>query len=424
MRKTVLLLLTLAAPLAAQESFSEFELFPSEEIVGQAPQAASPEADKRSLGVSGEALSVMQDIKFSSNSAGTFDSSFIGNLMLDARLKRGVKAFANVEAVYSPDTRSTEAELREAFLDFNLDGKVYFRTGKQVLQWGRCYLWNPTDLVNAEKKPFTRKLGYRDGAYGLKAHMPFGAKYNIYAFLDTGNAAEDRDLSGALKFEFVAGRTEMAFSGWGARERHPVFGYDLSSRLGRFDLAAEVSASRRDNARYLRAAGGTLETYRKDARWPLRAAVNFGRGFRLGEFNDRLRLTAEYFHNANGYGREEFRDKALYAFSGPAAAALPAGTRAAYLAASGLYEPNYLSRNYGALFATVSRFLITDMTLNLNYLRNLTDDSGIVSASVSYKDINDFSAGLLVNSYVGPGYGEYTAPGARLLVQLTAGVSF
>lgn len=319
----------------AGDGVSEQEMFSSPEVIMQTASSASPAEEKKTLGFSGEAASVLEEVVYSSSAGNPSSSYIVGNLMLDARLKKGVKAFANMETGYYSKTRETTTALREVFLDFNIDRRVYFRTGKQVLQWGRCSLWNPTDLINVEKKTFVRKIGYRDGAYGLKVHVPFGASYNIYGFLDTGNASEDRDLGGALKFEFLAGRTEMAFSGWGKRSRRPVFGYDLSSRLGSVDIAGEVSVARRDNTRFILEAGGVLDTYRKDEDWATKAAVNLSRGFRLGNFNDRLTVAAEFFYNQTGYVKSPFRDRAEYAFSGPPALLRPAGTKAEFLLASG-----------------------------------------------------------------------------------------
>jgi len=417
-----LLILALAASPALAEEVSEAELFSGEDMIAATAPVAAPGEERKTVGFSGEAVSVLEGVVASTSNP--LNSYITGNFMLDARLKSGVKAFANMEATYNSRSRETVSDLREVFLDFNIADRVYFRTGKQVLQWGRCSLWNPTDLINIEKKTFIRKIGYRDGAYGVKFHAPFGTDYNIYGFLDTGSAEEDRDLGGALKFEFLAGRTEMAFSGWGRRNRSAVFGYDVSSRLGDVDIAGEVAVAGRDNTRYVREEAGTLSTYLKDDRWTTRAALNLSRGFRLGDFNDRLTVATEFYYNQNGYTRSPFRDRASYAFSGPLAALLPAGTKRDFLIGNGLFEPNYMGRYYGALFTSVGRFIITDMTLSANYVRNLSDDTGVLSTGVTYRNINDFSAGCLVNAYLGRPRGEYTFSGAKMSVQLTAGVSF
>ncbi|MDD2805109.1 MAG: hypothetical protein PHV33_06105 [Elusimicrobiales bacterium] len=422
MRQLLLALALFPLPAFAEDAASELEMFGTPELVTQAASTETARAEKKTLGFSGSVTSVMEDAVYgSSDSLNTY---ILGNLLLDARLKNGVKAFANLETSYYPKTRQTTSTLRELFVDFNLGDRVYFRTGKQVLQWGRCYLWNPTDLVNIEKIPFVPKVGSREGAYGLKLHVPFGTAYNIYGFLDTGSAAAGRELAGALKFELLAGRTEMAFSGWTKRNRNPVFGYDVSSRLGDVDIAGEVSAAGRDNGRYIRDNNGTLETFKKGTDWPLKAAVNFSKGFRLGNFNDRLTVTSEFFYNQSGYVKTPFRDKKLYAFSGPLSSVLPAGTKGLYLLGNGLYDSNYLGRHYGALFTSVSRFIITDLTLNTNYIHNFNDSTGALSAGVTYKNLNDFNAGCLLLAPLGPADGEYTFSGAKLFAQLTAGLSF
>ena len=422
MRKLLLALALLPAAAFAEDAASELEMFGSPELVPQAAYTEPAPAEKKSVGFSGAVTSVMEDVVYSSSDS--LNTYILGSLLLDARLKNGVKAFASLETSYYPKTRQTTSTLRELFVDFNIADRVYFRTGKQVLQWGRCYLWNPTDLVNVEKIPFVPKVGSREGAYGLKLHVPFGTKYNIYGFADTGSAGTGGELAGALKLELLAGRTEMAFSGWTKKDRSPVFGYDVSSRLGSVDIAGEVSAAGRDNGRYIRNNNGTLETFRKETQWPLKAAVNFSRGFRVGNFNDRLRVTSEFFYNQTGYVKTPFRDKGLYAYSGPLAAVLPAGTKGLYLLGSGLYDSNYLGRHYGALFTSVSRFLITDLTLNMNYIHNFNDSTGALSAGLNYKNLNDFSAGCLLLAPLGPADGEYTFSGAKLFAQLTAGVSF
>ena len=64
------------------------------------------------------------------------------------------------------------------------------------------------------------------------------------------------------------------------------------------------------------------------------------------------------------------------------------------------------------------------MTLSVNYIHNFNDNSGALTAAVNYLNLNDFSAGCLLLAPLGPANGEYTFSGAKLLVQLTAGISF
>ncbi|OGS46222.1 MAG: hypothetical protein A2539_02990 [Elusimicrobia bacterium RIFOXYD2_FULL_34_15] len=404
------------------EEINENEMFSNTNVITQEANTTPQAEEKKSIGFSGELTSVTEDIGISTSTKDFLNSYILSNIFLDVRMKNDIKAFANLETNYQPKSRTTEFNLRELFFDFNFDRHVYLRTGKQVLHWGRCYLWNPTDLINIEKKPFIRKIGYREGAYGMKLHVPFGTKYNIYGFLDTGNAPSPENLGGALKYEFLTGKTEMAFSGWAKKTYNPVFGYDFSSRISDIDILGEFSISKGDNVNRIRENQGTLEIFRNNKDWAPRSSINFSKGFRIGNFNDRLTVSTEFFYNQPGYKENIFKDNNIYQFSAPTI--LSSGTKMEFLLLNNLYDPNYLSRYYSAIFTTLSRFVISDMNLNMNYILNIDDGSGILSTGVTYKNINDLSAGFLVNTFLGEENGEYTFSNLKYDLQLTAGISF
>jgi hypothetical protein len=410
----------------AVDAINENDMFSGRDMITeQVPQnKPTPAAEqKKTIGFSGEITSAMADVISSTGAKNSLYSYSVANIFLDVRLKNDVKAFANLETTYLSQKKLTEVALRELFFDFNYNRRIYFRTGKQVLQWGRCYLWNPTDLINIEKKPFIRKIGYREGTYGMKFHVPFGTKYNIYGFIDTGNASYEEDIGEALKFEFLLGGTEMAFSGWAKNNYNGVFGYDISSRICEVDIAGEASASYGDNTRHIREQAGVLDIYKKTDEWIPRASINFSKSFRVGNFNDRLTVSSEFFYNHTGYEDNIFGDNSIYTYSTPVGLAAT-GTKKDFLLGNGLYEMNYHSKYYGALFLTLGRFLIEDMTLTANYIRNCNDGSGIISSGVTYKNMNDLSAGILFDSYIGPRDAEYTYSDTKYDVQLTFGISF
>jgi hypothetical protein len=425
------------APLsfAADEKINENDLFSSPDLAAQTkvmPNAASSE-DKRSVGFSGQMTSAFSDFVYASST--TPDSLYsltVANLFLDARLPNSVKGFANVEVDYLSQTKATSVFLRELFFDFVMEKHVYVRTGKQVLQWGPCYFWNPTDLINIEQKPFIRKIGYREGAYGAKIHIPFGTKLNLYGFIDTGSAGSAQDVAGAFKIEFLAGKTEMAFSTWLKRTYNPVAGYDFTTRVFGIDTAGEASVSRGDIQQRLIEDQGVLSLGRRTDETLTKAALSFTKPFDLGNFHDRVSVTTEFFYNGAGYDGNAFADKRVFAFGSPFAAVnaagvpslIASGTKRDFLLGQNLYSPNYYSLYYAAAFVTVNRFIISDMVFTANYMRNLCDSSGIVSAGVTYTTLNDFNAGLLINEYVGNPDSEYTFSAITTNVQLTFGISF
>ena len=84
----------------------------------------------------------------------------------------------------------------------------------------------------------------------------------------------------------------------------------------------------------------------------------------------------------------------------------------------------FLSRFYAALFTSCKKFIISDLTLSLNLIGNLNDRSSILTTGVTYTDINDFTLGFNIYSYLGYSNREYTFSNNALTAQVTAGIVF
>jgi hypothetical protein len=366
----------------------------------------------------------------------TVTNFIVGNLMLDIRLPQGVKAFANLETEYLPLTSSVMVGLREMFVDANVKKKVFLRLGKQVLQWGRCQLWNPTDLINVEKKLFIQKIGYREGAYGVKMHIPFGTAFNIYGFLDTKNASSVDSLALAGKFEFLIGNTEMAFSVWDKKDFHPVAGYDVSTRVLGLDILGEVSVSHGANSYSLVEKNGLLATA-KSEEWQTKACVDAGRSFDFFSFPRALTVTGSFYYNGPGYGDNFLSDTSRYRSTGsiPLNPLLPPGisgispagggvTKRDFLVENNLYEQHNFSQYYAALFTSLSRLFLTSLGAQLNAVYNLRQNSMILSGGVTYTSLNEFFTQILVSGYIGKENTEYTFQNQAMTFQVTAGLTF
>jgi hypothetical protein len=355
----------------------------------------------------------------------------VGNLMLDIRLPQGAKAFANLETQYTPLNSSVMVGLRELFVDGNLKQKVFLRLGKQVLQWGRCTLWNPTDLINVEKKLFIQKIGYREGAYGIKMHIPFGTSYNIYGFLDTKNASSVDSLALAGKFEFLLGGTEMAFSLWDKRSFQPVAGYDISTRVAGLDITGEVAVSHGANVYSLGEKDGFLiKTKSED--WQTRACVDIGRDFDFFSIPRAFTVTGSFYYNGAGSGDNIFSDFSYHPFAVPAVSVgqngvptiMAGGTKRDFLVENNLYEQHNFSNYYAALFTGVSRFFYSGLSSSLNAVVNLQQQSLILSGGFTYASLNEFFTGILLSGCIGKKNTEYTFQNQALSAQITAGVTF
>ncbi|MBN2402035.1 MAG: hypothetical protein JXN64_06525 [Spirochaetes bacterium] len=448
--KYLLLLIIIVFPvfLYAQDKFdvNEDEIFSNPDMVVQEKRPASSDMEnfinKKSVGISGEILSVFpfsisRDYVMDNDSSGnTFDPYVFGNIDFDARLPGSYKGFANIDVEYHPDESGTEAFLKELFVDFNISKKIYFRAGKQVLKWGRCYLWNPTDVINIQKTSFLEQIESREGTYGLKITIPFGTSVNMYGFADMYEAERTSDVGSAYKIEFLIGNTEMAFSVWGKKHYYPVYGYDFSTRVFGWDIVGEASCSQGNNYKKVRVVEDfpldKLETYQEKDKWTTKASVNFGREFDGRDIPNRYSVKFEFFYNGAGYSENIFNDTNNYVYDKPVtiedaeghSMILPAGSKMYYLMSNELYEPNYLSRYYAAIFTNVKRIFVEDLTFNLNGIMNITDSSYILSAGFSYQNINDFKAGITVNAYLGKEDTEYTILRNAGNILVTAGIIF
>ncbi|MDD5773074.1 MAG: hypothetical protein PHX78_06360 [bacterium] len=425
----------------AQEKIDENSLFSNPEMGIETTGVVdnkSSEGEKRSVGFSGQIISVVsytgtKDWINKGDDRNNYFANFIlGDFFIDVRLPKGTKGFVSVETNFIADTDTTSSSLKELFLDFNIKDKVYFRTGKQVLQWGRCYLWNPTDLINIEKKTFFQKIGSREGAYGIKMHIPFGTKLNIYSFIDTGKTSDADSTAVASKIEFLVGNTEMAFAVWGKKGYKPVYGYDFSTRIFKVDTYGEFAASHGENHDRMMVENGVLVKSRSADKWNPRASIGFNKSFDFRDVNDRITTTFEFYYNHTGYKEDIFNDDVIYPYQDPIVqfdstggiTLKTSGTKKDFLLDNNLYEMNSLSRYYAALFTSYAKFIISDLTLNLNIIGNLDDKSSILTTGVTYTDINDFTLGFNIYSYLGYSNREYTFLNNALTAQVTAGIIF
>lgn len=426
------LLLAAAAWAADLPPVDESALFAdTNQVVDSAARAAAPAdtAERKSLGLSGDILA------FGSAAVprayfGDFDAArarqaagAVGDAYLDARLPRGFRAFAGLE--WDLDAaRGDSASFRvpETFLDANVARKAWFRVGKQVLQWGPGYFFNPTDLINVERKALVRRLGAREGVFGAKVHVPFGTRANLYGFLDANRVSRADSLSGAIKAEFLAGRSELAVMAWDGGGRDPVYGADLSTRVFGLDLVGEAALYSAFRARGLAFAGGIPALAESKRDWQPRASIGAGRGFDAGGVPDRLMLSAEYYYNHPGSGDRRMPFASLLGQAAGLGFTPEQALGAA--AAFGAYEPNSFSRHYAAAFASWNRFFRSDLTLSGSALLNLDQSSALLAGVLAYRDLNDFGLSLTVYGFAGPNGTEYTLASDGMQVQLLAEAPF
>lgn len=457
--RTILILLFTAC-LIAQE-INENDLFSDSSSVISSAEIVNTKqkTESKTFSVSGEinsnaSYNINKDWllnkKNSSFNKNSFSTYISGNLLADIRLHNNIKGFVNWQIDYYsvPINQTSKVNilnndlefqtesnsdyaLKEFFFDFNWQQKAFFRTGKQVLQWGRCYLWNPADLINVDNEDFIAENNYREGTYGFKSTIPVGTVFNYYNFIGSNDTKNIDGFSFANKFELLIYTSEIAVSAFVKKSFKPVYAFDFSSAFLKLDFKGEAAFSYGDNNEKIALRNDSLITFFRRDKWTSRAALSLGRSFDWLEQKDKIMVQGEFFYNNGGYPENIFSQNDLYAYefknrtdSILMSQSKPNMTKKEFLFYRGLYQPNQHNRYYCAFFTTINKFLISDLTLTGNMLVNLEDHSGIGVVGINYSDINDFSIGLQFIAYGGDENSEMTFHQNALTVKTTVGIRF
>jgi hypothetical protein len=297
--------------------------------------------------------------------------------------------------------------LDQAWLRFDIARTVFVSVGKQHVKWGTSRFWNPTDFLSPQPKDPLAIFDARTGASMLKLHVPWEDKgWNFYgiALLDNaGPASTLGRIGGALRAEVVLGEAEMGASAVLQRGRKPRFGLDLSSALGPLDVYAEAALKKgSDTPLYRLPAGVTVEEFIKqlegleidslddltglpvesyfpDSLTP-QVSGGFTYTFAYNE-SDTATVGLEYFYNSTGYNFP---------------AAYP------YLIVQGTFQPFYVGKHYGAVYAVLVGPGSWDKTsFILSNLGNLSDRSFTTRFDVLHRTLSYLS----VEAYVAASYG-------------------
>lgn len=326
-----------------------------------------------------------------------------GDLLLDVRLRKGIKAFADLNVNYSPkdDPNNPNADhlqytAKEFFTDVNIAHRVYFRFGKQTLKWGQGYFWNPTDVISVDRKDFKDINARRTGVYGLKTHVPFGTRLNVYSFLNASSANRADEFAVAGKIEALLPYTiEVAASAWAKQHYPAVYGLDFrASPTNKMQVWGELSLSYGDHRSRLEQCGDRNVATRVTNAWIPRFSLGMSRTFNQGDLPDRITVAGEVYYNDGGYDKNMLQDT----------------TRDQFLS-GGYFEANNYGKTYAALFTSIDRFLMRDLTVELNAISNLSDASGTFLTGFVYQLANNAELDAHLIKYWGRQNREFTLSG-------------
>ena len=197
-----------------------------------------------------------------SNSTLSLPLQFDG--FFDARPNDRLRGFVDARLLYDPTSNNhfqsstlsaagtssttggtSQVVLDQAWLKFDVGRALFLTLGKQHVKWGTSRFWNATDLLHTQTRdPFTT-TDLRLGNSMLKVALPWektGTNFYGYALFDNPESATKIGQSGgAFRAETVLGKGEVGVEFLARGRRGPVYGADISTGLGPFDVYAEAA---------------------------------------------------------------------------------------------------------------------------------------------------------------------------------------
>ncbi|GEJ55758.1 hypothetical protein [Anaeromyxobacter diazotrophicus] len=430
-----LLLLSLAAPAAAQDRPSEADLFgappkPPEEAkpaeptpAAPAPRAAPGEpAEERVAGVLGRTENPLQlggqlylrSFLFAREgdppSRWLFTAPALTDVYLDARPNDRVRAFVLGRMQFDPTLDPSapgvlgtapppnpQVLLDQLWLRFDAEHTAFFTVGRQHVKWGTGRFWNPTDYLHAVRRDPLAVFDQRTGTTMVKVHLPWERQgWNFYgmAILEplTSSAATGALAPGTsgLPAAATSARDSQRLGGVGGAARAEIVLGPSEVGLGAVvqrghkpRFAVDASAGVLDLDFYAEAAlktGSELPVYRPRPAAPAGAdlAVRY-EGYEPSGLTPQVTGGVRWQHK---YSDEDMFEVGAEYFWNRLGYADPAIYP--WLIANGAFAPFYVGQHYaGVYFHLPNPGAWNNTTFILSTLGNLSDRSFVTRLDYS-----------------------------------------
>ena len=344
-------------------------------------------------------------------------------VFLDARPADDFRVFGKVDLSY-PFTTDPDAQparefddivrVKELFSDFTIGDALFLRGGKHTIAWGVGYFFSPADVLNLTAIDPEDPDAEREGPVSLRANLPIGF-HNLYLYAIADPIDGGVQLAAAPKAEVVLDGAEVGIGAYYHPDRVPRAMATLSTSLLEFDLFVELEASLGSDRRFVeRAARGTgnrfgLRTVRNTDDLFAAATAGLRYTYTPEQQDWSATFAGQYLWNGEGYEDAELlRDNR-------------AGV-VALLVAGDLSRGDlvYAGRHYAAALLNVALGRGADWSAGVFWLSNLSDGSGQVSPSLTFRPLDQFSLRAGATLTYGPDGAEMTPFGSRVAASLTA----
>ena len=347
----------------------------------------------------------------------SFNTTLNASVYFDGRPDENFRVFGKAEVEYpftATDTRSINDifRVKELFSDFNWNDLVFFRGGKQTINWGVGYFFSPADIINLTAIDPENPDAEREGPIALKVNVPIGIN-NAYLYIIDKNIEKPEDIEIAPKAEFVLGNSEVGFGGVYQKDHAPTAMATVTGSIWDFDIFGEGVVSYGSDTIFVKETSKTLanpfglETEKVDDKYFLSGTAGFRYSHSDDDGNFNISIAAQYLYNGEGYDNKDIlKDNMAGVMQMIGAGLLSSGD----IAMPGIH--------YAASSLMWNGMFNTDLSFSIFWIGNLSDSSGQVMPGISYKVFDKLKAYLKIPfTYGDEGY-QYTQNGSTVSVSL------
>lgn len=340
----------------------------------------------------------------------------------------------DAESAQGETSTALNISVKELFADFDWEDKFYFRFGKSFIKWGVGYFWSPSDILNLSSIDVEDPTAEREGPISLKIHYPFDIN-NIYLYTITEGAEEILDTALATKVEFVLGNTEFGIGAYYQRDLSPRAVATVSTTIGDFAVFGEGVASWGSDRVFVRKSKDqtaatedeeddlllVLDTYELPDKPFFSATIGTNYMHEFDNDAGSFMFIGQYFFNGEGYkddvpGLMEAAYR-LQQNAGENGLALDSDDQPENYEDPPALDTGDLTnfgRHYAGGIISWSSIFDTDLSFSTLAIANLSDLSGMVLPTFSYKIIDHVSVSAGMRMSFGQEGDEYTNPIALL----------
>jgi hypothetical protein len=401
----------LASPVAAQDSFSINE----DEVVAKSAAGSAVgsllQTDTVRIGgsFSGSTTATWQwndpwadGLDPASPDSHVLKPALSALVFFDARPTEASRFYGSVKTAW-PFTEAGDTQVFELFSDFSHDDAIYFRFGKQTINWGVGYFFSPANIMNLDQIDPTDPTAQLEGPVAIRAMVPVkGTQHNLWAYAVFDQATmKPEDTALAAKAEFVSGGWELGAGAYFKRG-DPLRGMLTAvGSMGQASLFGEATLSRGSSKKWVSEVGDLTPTGIIPRTDDTSLFFKGTTGFRYTNGDANVTVMGQYLYDGEGYAnadREALIDKVLLQL-GPAADDPYPMLFKKLILGSG--------RHYAALTFVKNEFLAKDLSFSAFGIANLSDFSGYLKPTLSYSFFDGLSMSVSAMVALGFDSGEY-----------------